>query len=486
MSVANKSKIINNLRKGYTPIEISPKVELTSTFKNLFKPLVLRKNLNFFLELFETNEVILRAWSFLGLYEILKEKPVVTEENKIKIQDAISEVLNDKREISYYGGKIEIQTSLREHHVRRICELNPNIIFKPVFDYCVAFENNVDGVIADLLEKILANSSEPVIEKLILDNGKKIAINGLGLKTQITKAFENYSQNSELNNKGEITNLFKNYLIDINNVKNVDQDIINKKKILQENIFRVSAILELDLEEETLDFIESLEQPYHSLDEIAKKYKNDTRFRSILLKKLQDTVNPHFITEILKSILIMKDQIENWKDLVIDKVKEYHIIDGPLITEMEDSNIINEDMILNLLVEGDKWNLEFIREFFVNNPEMLDEWQTVKKEFINILELKENSDELSDNYQEILDKKEIIFKIIIDIQKEDLIKYCFENFKNLKDKKLRIIALFPILKFGEESLMVKVKDLMKVDANTASLVLNFIDRMDRNDWKFFY
>ena len=202
MSVANKSKIINNLRKGYTPIEINPKAELTSTYKNLFKPLVARKNLNFFLELFETNEVILRAWSFLGLCQILKEKSVVTEENIIKIQDAISEVLIDKREISYYGGKIEIQTSLREHHVRRICELNSNLIFKPVFDYCVAFENNVDSVIADLLEKVLAYSSEPVIEKLILDHGKKIAINGLGLKTQITKAFENYNQNGELNNNG--------------------------------------------------------------------------------------------------------------------------------------------------------------------------------------------------------------------------------------------------------------------------------------------
>ncbi|MHA1194209.1 MAG: hypothetical protein ACTSP9_18315 [Promethearchaeota archaeon] len=486
MSVANKSKIINNLRKGYTPIEINPKAELTSTYKNLFKPLVARKNLNFFLELFETNEVILRAWSFLGLCQILKEKSVVTEENRMKIQDAISEVLIDKREISYYGGKIEIQTSLREHHVRRICELNSNLIFKPVFDYCVAFENNVDSVIADLLEKVLAYSSEPVIEKLILDHGKKIAINGLGLKTQITKAFENYNQNRELNNKGEITDLFKKYLIDIDNIKNVDQDIINKKKILQENIFRVAAILELGLEEETLDFIESLEHPYHSLDEIAKKYKNNNRFKSILLKKLQETVNPHFITEILKSILIMKDQIENWKDLVIDKVKKYHIIDGPLITEMEDSNLINEDMILSLLFDCDNWSLEFIREFFVNNPEMLDEWQTVKEEFITILELDENSDELSDSYQDSLDKKEIIFKIIIDIQKEDLIKYCFENFKNLKDEKLRKIALFPILKFGEENLMLKVKELMKNDANIAGLVLNFIDSLNRNDWKFFY
>ncbi|MHA1670804.1 MAG: hypothetical protein ACTSV5_09520 [Promethearchaeota archaeon] len=486
MSVANKSKIINNLRKGYTPIEISPKAELTSTFKNLFKPLVARKNLNFFLELFETNEVILRAWSFLGIFQILIEKPFVSEENRIKIQNAILEVINDKREISYYGGKIEIQTSLREHNVRRICELDLTLIFEPVFEYCTTFDNNMDNVIADLIENVLANSSEPAIEKLILDYGKKVAINALGFKTQIAKALENYNQNGELNNKGEITDLFKKYLIDIDNVKNVDQDIINKKKILQENIFRVAAILDLDLEEETLDFIESLEHPYHSLDEIAKRYRNNNRFKSTLLKKLQETVNPHFITEILKSILIMKNQIENWKDLVIDKVKKYHIIDGPLITEMESSNLINEDMILSLLVDGDMWSLEFIREFFVNNPEMLDEWQTVFGKFITILELDENSDELSDSYQDILDKKEIIFKIIIDIQKEDLIKYCFENFKNLKDEKLRKIALFPILKFGEESLMLKVKELMKTDADVASFVLNFIDSLNRNDWKFFY
>ena len=77
-----KEKTIQKLRKGYTPVEISPKEELVSTFKKIFKPLIDREDLNFFFELFETNEVILRAWSFLGLYHILKERNIEDGDKK--------------------------------------------------------------------------------------------------------------------------------------------------------------------------------------------------------------------------------------------------------------------------------------------------------------------------------------------------------------------------------------------------------------------
>ncbi len=65
MSMLYKEKVINKLRKGYSPVEESPKDELTSIYKQAFKPLVDKKNLDIFFEVYETNEVILRACNFI-------------------------------------------------------------------------------------------------------------------------------------------------------------------------------------------------------------------------------------------------------------------------------------------------------------------------------------------------------------------------------------------------------------------------------------
>ena len=74
MSSSTKQKIMDKMRRGYTPVEQSPKANLTSTYKNLLKPLINRKDFNLLFELFDTNEVILRAWSFLGLHHIKKKE----------------------------------------------------------------------------------------------------------------------------------------------------------------------------------------------------------------------------------------------------------------------------------------------------------------------------------------------------------------------------------------------------------------------------
>jgi hypothetical protein len=168
MSTTTKQKLINALRMGYTPVESSPKAELNSTYKNLFKPLVNKKNFNFFFELFDTNEIILRAWSFLGLFQILEENSVYQEERIKKIQEIILEVLKDEREIVYIsGGSLELRTTLREHHVRRICELDTKLVLKPALEYCSSFKRVTDNVISDLIEKVIPKSSDPSVESFI-------------------------------------------------------------------------------------------------------------------------------------------------------------------------------------------------------------------------------------------------------------------------------------------------------------------------------
>ncbi|MFX1286928.1 MAG: hypothetical protein ACFFFY_00025 [Promethearchaeota archaeon] len=484
MSSTFNQKIIDKLRKGYTPVEISPKANLTSIYKNLFKPLVNKKDFKLLFELFDTNEIILRAWSFLGLSLILEETFVYEEERIKKIQGIILEILNDSREISYYGNSVEIRTSLREHHVRRICELNKKLSFKPVFEYCLSFDKVTDSVVSDLIENVVSKSDDSKVESLILKLAKNISIRDFHFKNQMVKSFENLFQEGEVSKLNEITNLFKAYLDQITEDKITDQEFSKKVKSLQENIFRVGAILGLSLENETLEFVKSLKYPYNSLFLIAKRYKTSDKLVSIILRKLEESENPNFIAEVLKAILVLKERVEDWKEIIIENIRNYEIVDGSLINDMQESNLINQDLIVNLLKKGDNWSLEFIREFLIDNPEILEQWQEVKNEFIKVLRL--TTAKTPDEKKILMKKKEMIFKVIIDLKIKELVNLCLENLQNLEDKNLKKLTIFSILKLGDESLMLKLKELMKGDAHLAKDVVNLLDYLDRNEWKFYY
>jgi len=484
MSSSFNQKIIEKLRKGYAPVELSPKANLTSTYKSIFKPLVNRKDFDLLFELFDTNEVVLRAWSFLGLHLILEETSVYEEERIKRIQAQILEVLKDYREISYFGDSGELRTSLREHHIRRICELNKTLSFKPAFEYCLSFDKVTDSVVSDLIENVVSKTAAPNVEPLILRLANNTSVRDYHLKNQMVKSIENFSQEGEVTKLNEVTSLIKSYLTQIKEDKITDEEFLKSVKSFQENIFKVGAILELSLEEETLEFVNSLRYPYSSLYLIAKRYYNNNKLLSIILKKLEETDNPNFISEILKAILVLKEKIENWEDLIIKKVKKFQIVDGSLINDMQESNLINQEMIVSLLNEGDKWSLEFVREFLIDNPEKIEEWQDVKEDFIKIL--KPTLATTSDKKNNLLKKKEMVLKVIIDLQVEELIKICLENLQILEDKNLIKLAAFSILKFGEENLMLELKELMKKDTALAKIVLNLIDSLDRNEWKFFY
>ena len=484
MSSSFNQKIIDKLRKGYAPVEQSPKANLTSIYKSIFKPLVNRKDFNLLFELFDTNEVVLRAWCFLGLHHVLEESSVYEEERIDRIQEIVLDILNDYREISYFGDLGELRSSLREHHASRICELDKKLNFKPALEYCLSFDKVTDSVVSDLIEKVVSKVAAQNVESLILRLANNTSIRDFHLKNQMVKSFENLSQEGDLTKLNEITSLFKSYLTQINDGKISDQEFLKNVKSLQENIFKVSAILGLSLEEETLEFVNSLRYPYGSLYLIAKRYSNNDKLLSIILRKLEESKNPNFISDILKAILVLKDKIENWEKIIIENVRDFQIVDGSLINDMQESNLIDQELIVNLLNEGDKWSLEFIRESLNDNPEMLEQGQDVKNEFIKILKL--TTAKTSDEKNTLIKKKEMIIKVIIDLQVEELVNICLENLQNLEDKNLKKLSVFSILKFGEESLMLELKALMKKDADLAKLVLNLIDSLNRNEWKFFY
>lgn len=486
MSKSNKEKIISKLSKGYTPMEITPKQDLSSTFKNIFKPLVNRKDLEFFFDLYKMNNTILKAWSFLGIYHILKERAEIDNDIELKLYPLILDLLNDNNEITYYGGSIETRVPLREHHIRRLAELYKSFIFTPVFEYCKSFDDNPDNVVVELLEYILSKSSDPLIEDLVLHFSDKIRKDDFNKIIHVIKSFENLNENIELQHKKEITELFKRYLKNFTSNNGIDQESLTSKKQLEVLIYKVGALLDLELQDETLNFVNTLKIPYAFLDVIAAKYKNNEKFHSILLRKLNESDNPHFIVEILKAILVIKEKIANWEDLVIKNMMRYQIFDTNLIEGLHQSNLISDNLTVSFLNKGDDWSLKFLREYLIQNPNVLEEWSNLRKALIEILNSFKSPKEDIATYKKENEIKKFILSLIIDLELKDFLKYSLKNFENLEDENLRKMALFPILKFGEESLLLKLKELMKNNHEIAKFVTHFLDRLERNDWRFYY
>jgi len=481
-----KEKIIKQLRKGYSPIEAGPKEEINRIFKNAFKPRVDRNDLDFFFELSESTETKLKAWGFLGLYLILDDKNITDNKKKLKFQKIVDELLNDRSEIEYFGGSTKIKSSLREHHVRRLCALNKSLIFEPVYQYVTSLDGKTDEVIGELFEQVLTRIPDPRVEPLIIEHSKNLPDNNFILKFHMINAFENLGQGIPIQNKEYITEIFKNCLIDTNQDQSDSKEITQRKIKLKRAVIKSAVILDLDLKEETLSFLEALEQPYDDLTYIAKKYKNNQKFTSIVLKKLEESQNPHLIKDLLIAILIAKESIENWKELITENLSKYQIIDGELIEEIQKTNLYTEDTLLSLFNEGEKWQIEFVREFFKNNPEKLKQWSKFREELINILKFFKATNESWDKYPNIKEKKELVLKLLIDLEWTDMAIYCVDNFKNLEDTQLRKMALFIIIKFGKDELMLELKEFLKNNKESAVFFKKFWRNMENREWKFFY
>jgi len=490
----NKERLIGQLRKGYSPLDGCPREELNTVFNKTFKPLVDKKDLDFFFEIFETNEAYLRAWGFLGIYNILKDKKIEDEKKRSRLHKIIIDLLNDNREIDYYGGKIEIQTPLRDHHIKRICELDKKLIFEPVYEYIQSSEIKTDEVIGELLENVLSKVPDPRIESIILKHARTVDEKDFIAKFHIINAYENLGKFYQLNEKSLITDIFKHYLNDIEEDQSESTEvnesrkleIVNRKRRLKENIFKVAAELDLDLEKETLTFLDELTHPYNALKQIAKRYENNERFKSIFLRKLEESENPNFIKDILIAIIVLRNNIKNWKDLIIENLNKYQLCDGDLIEEMQTINFFSDEMLVKFLIEGEDWHLEFIREFLTNNPEILNDWVQFRNEFIKILTFLKPVNESWDKYPNLKKKKELVLKLLVDLEKKDMVEYCLDNFLNLKDSELRKIALFALIKLGNEELWLELKSLLKNNNDAADFFKKFWRSLERREWKFYY
>lgn len=491
--MSNQSKIYEKLRKGYSPTDYG-KVSLTAIYNEVFKPLVKKKKLDIFIELYETDENILKAWGFLGIYHILKNNPVITDEKEERIRLIIAKLLKDESIINYVGGSTEIETSLRVHHISRICELNSILTFKPVKEYFKSSLEKKNDITGELIEKVLSKNREEEVEPLVLKFAEQAETEDFEFKFHILNSFENLNELNLIQYKEKMEEILLSYLEDLKIIKRrLDSQknysfssMINRIKLLHEHILSVAAKLDIMLEEETIEYLKDLKYPFSDLPKIADKYKNNEKFKSILLEKLEETNNPNLIKDILLSIIVLKNNVQDWKELVMNYLKKYQINDGDLIIKLEEENLYDEEMLIKYLNEGQGWQLEFVREFLLYYPTKIEEWKQFRSKIIGILmTFKSSDDSIKEDYN-LTRKKELALKLILELELRDLMQYCLENFKYLEENELRKLCLFIMIKFSEEDLLMELKKYLKYNDDANVLFKKVWRELERREGQFYY
>ena len=120
--------------------------------------------------------------------------------------------------------------------------------------------------------------------------------------------------------------------------------------------------------------------------EIFKRKPDKDKVASLLEQKISidyihQICEKHLITADFYHSLLTYPLPQKLKQTVTTRAKQ-------VIFEVTSfNNLINQELILSFLNEGDKWSLEFIRESLIDKPDSFEEWQAIKDEFIKILKL---------------------------------------------------------------------------------------------------
>jgi CRISPR/Cas system-associated endonuclease Cas3-HD len=161
-------------------------------------------------------------------------------------------------------------------------------------------------------------------------------------------------------------------------------------------------------------------------------------------------------------------------------VNEYQLNDTDLIIALTESGVLNQGKLIKYFKEANDWQLEFVREFLNTHPELIDSWTEFREEFISILK------QLESKENNFLEKKKLVFSVIIDLNWTKMAEYCVENFIHLDNEKLRRMALFISIRFGNDEIWKNLRQYMDKDEEIKEYVTKFWKQLERRDWNFYY
>jgi len=67
-----------------------------------------------------------------------------------------------------------------------------------------------------------------------------------------------------------------------------------------------------------------------------------------------------------------------------------------------------------------------------------------------------------------------------------MIEHSLENFKNMEDDQLRKIALFTIIKFGKDDILLELKRYLENDKESSEFFKKFWRSLETRDMQFYY
>ncbi|MBD3197153.1 MAG: hypothetical protein GF317_19010 [Candidatus Lokiarchaeota archaeon] len=484
----NVEKIARELSKGYAPQSDGAKPRIKKVYDQTFLSLVKRKDLRPFFKLYEYEDPIMKAWAFQGIYRILEGKKTLSEKNKDQFEQIVKDILSQTKKFSYYIGDIEDNVSLREHHANRICWLDSSLTFEPVLNYVQSHQDKWDKVIGELLLEILSQKSDPRVIDLLLTYMEDIDPSNIQDKKTIIQAFNNVGTIKDTKKLQSAEGLFKQDFKKLqHSLKTISNKGVKRNTILlMEDILTTGIKLNMDLKTETLDFLEKLDWTFPNLDQIAIDFKDNERFRTILLKKLEKTENKRLVKDILNAISLIQEDIPHSKEIIINTIQRHQFNETDLIINLMESDTLNESIILTLLEDGKPWEQEFIREVLNLYPDKINEWNKIRNAITEILNTFPEDLDKKEQKSHLIEQKKFALQVTIDQKNLDLLKKCLSNFLNLNDEELRKMALFAIMTSQNDDLLVDLRKEMDKDDSIKKYVTKFWKQLERRDWKFYY
>lgn len=339
----NKEKIKNQLKEFFTTDGVGPEGVPIPLYHDVFKPLIEPKNVDFFIEIFDTNDFVLRAWGFLGIYRLLYRCILYEKEEEMKniiplpeFQRILSVLLKDDRKIGDYGGCfLVIHRNLNELFVDYITLLNYEMIYQPVLEFCSSDDTKTDIIVGKLLEGVISKSHDPKMESILIRHAQKVEKTDFKTLEQIIKAFGNlYETIGSFKNKSIVEAIFRDYMkilkhdksaypkingeTDYQRQRRTENIRINKKN-LRRSIIRNAAIIGLDFIDETVDYIrKEINWGYIIIPDIAKYYRNNEEFKKALLEQLEDKIRIGFTASFIYRALKMI--LSNWREKVREAI----------------------------------------------------------------------------------------------------------------------------------------------------------------------
>ncbi|MBN2151192.1 MAG: hypothetical protein JW839_07105 [Candidatus Lokiarchaeota archaeon] len=464
-----RAGLIQLFEQAYNSSGCGAEAEPVPYYHEDFLPLTKElDNIGFFFDLFDMGSARLRAWGFLGIFHLLRDRTAEDPDVRrlmplARLHKAVIQLLQDERKVSEAAGCFIVEEPLRIHHVDRLCILDASFTLDPIWEYCTSPGTKADEVVGTLLEEAVSLAPKPGVEGVIMDHARKVRLPDFKTKNALANAIGNLSKRAGVQGRAEVSSMFKRWLKDVENDKTEQETVKGEteyvaqqrrstiaiqKKRLQTTIISVAAALGLGFEPETIHWLKTTKGwGSHALGEIATAYRHSELFTGALIDILSDVTDPSFAAALLDTLA--ESRMPGWyDDLLKGYIRKNRVVGVQFLRRLAISDLVDEEIATNCLQFGGSDQYRFIVDFFAERPETMEKWHRFRKEFLELLALTRESGAFK--HGRFYDAKKAVLTIARILKSEAVSAFCLKNVSDLSHGILRALAVKAILAIGKK------------------------------------